>query len=661
VCELVQAAVNVQTLRRALTRTYFTIDGRSLALCRIALATVLIVDLLRRVPWLRDLYSNAGLLPNHTVLWRPPQPRIFSVFFMASLADEAAVWFAIALFCFACLLVGWRTRLFHLLSFAMTTSLHDRILVAENWGTVTLAILMLWTAFLPLGRRFSVDALLASLRAGKGEQPDDIAERRLPAPDERPAVSLAVLAVLLQLAVIYWFNYAPKTGATWRTGSAVHYVLWQERIVTWLGVWSRQHLPFAVTKGLTYGTLLVEAFAPVLVLTPIFWRQARVLAIVVLTALHSGIALVVNLGIFSATMIAFLPMLFDTAHWDWLSSRLRRRGSRLLAFYDADCGVCFQVVRVLVRLDVHQRVRWISNRDSAALPADLDPAALLHARASRAAPLLDATILVVDAESGRRWTRSDAFARLFAAMPSGRLWGWVLLVPGLRAVAGRAYDAFARHRTSISTALGLAACAMPQPRRASSAAAEDVALASPLRARFLGLLPTLREAGVAFALVVLGADLSVSNASVPRALRWDRRPKWMADAITYPHIAEAWGLFSPDAPLSDEMVVVDAVTSDGRRVDPYNEAGSRVHTLPVEDIPVRLGHDSMFCDYTLRIPSAGAYHQALREWILRYPERTGHSRDSIVAFEARKLEHDSPPPGESSPSNVRTQVFLKWP
>jgi len=535
--------VNLWTLRGVLRRTYFTyftIDGRSLALCRIGLALVLMVDLLRGVPWVRDLYSNAGLLPNHTMLWRPPLPRLFSVFFMASHADEAAVGFVIAFLCFLCLLVGWRTRLFHVLSFVMTTSLHDRILVAENWGTVALAALMLWTAFLPLGRRFSVDALLSTLRASKGEGPDGISARRLLAPDTRPAVSLAALALLLQLAVIYWFNFAHKTGATWREGTAVHYVLYQERIVTSLGVWTRQHLPFAATKGLTYATLGIEASAPALILSPIFRRQMRLLAIVLLTALHTGIALVVNLGIFSAAMIAFYPLLLDGAHWDWLARRLRQRGQRLRALYDAGCRVGFDVLRALK-------------------------------------PAVDGGV-------------SDA----------------------------------------------------------------------PWRARLRRRLPWMRELGVAFALVVCVADLSVSNGAMPRVLRWDGRPRWMAEAVMYPHLFEGWGMFSPDAPLSDEMVVVDAITADGRHVDPYNEVGSRVHALPVDDIPVRLGHDSMFCDYTLRIPRDRVYHQALEEWILRYPERTGNPLDAIVSFDAMKVEHDSPPPGKTRPTNVRRQVFLKW-
>ena len=118
------------------------------------------------------------------------------------------------------------------------------------------------------------------------------------------------------------------------------------------------------------------------------------------------------------------------------------------------------------------------------------------------------------------------------------------------------------------------------------------------------------------------------------ALRFEHRPEWMVAAVMYPHIFEGWSLFSPEAPLSDETVVVDAVTRDGRHVDPYNEVGSRVSSLPVDGVPVRLGHDSFWCDYTLRIPDAPTYHQALLEWMLRYHERTGRPQDTIVRFEA---------------------------
>ena len=175
-------------LGELLRDTYLRIDTRSLALGRIAIGLVLIADLLRRIPWIRHFYSNAGLIPNHTVLWRPPFPRIFSVFFMASLPEESSLLFWVCFFCFFCFLIGYRTKLFHLLSFALTTSLHNRIIFAENWGGVAMGVLIVWTAFLPLGRRFSVDALLASLRARPHETTDDLAAG-VPPPDTRPVVS----------------------------------------------------------------------------------------------------------------------------------------------------------------------------------------------------------------------------------------------------------------------------------------------------------------------------------------------------------------------------------------------------------------------------------------------------------------------------------------
>jgi hypothetical protein len=239
-------------------------------------------------------------------------------------------------------------------------------------------------------------------------------------------------------------------------------------------------------------------------------------------------------------------------------------------------------------------------------------------------------------------------------------------LPGVRALAGYAYDAFARNRTKISTWLGLAACATterPLPAATQAPPISDAHSESmpPIRAWVKARLPLLRELSIAFALALLGADMSLANAAVPEALRWRRRPAWMAAAVTYLHATEGWSMFSPEAPVYDMMVVVDAVTQDGRHVDPYNEVGSRVHSLPVDDIPVRLDNDSMFCDYTLQIPRVGAYHQALLEWILRYPERTGNPRDAIASFEAIKLEHTPPAPGETHATDVRRSVFLKWP
>ena len=651
--------MNRADIRKELRRTYFEMDPRTLAFGRIFFALVLIGDLLRRIPRLREFYTNAGILPNHTVLWRPPVPRLFSFFFMSSLPEEAAIWFVICFFVFFCFLIGWKTRLFHVLAFVMTTSLHNRMLFAENWGGVAIGALMAWTVWLPTGRRWSVDAVLASMRARRDETPEDL-KAGVPAPDNTPARSLAVFGLLLQIAIIYWFNYVHKSGQTWKDGTAVYYVLHQERIITWVGLQIREHVPFWVTKLLTHGTLVIEAAAPLLVLTPVFWRWTRPLTVVFLAGLHGSIAAMVNLGIFSAAMIAYEPFLITTPVWELLGRLAQRKRRARVVFYDTDCGVCFLIARVLARLDAHRRLRLVSNRDeealrllanrdTTALPADVD------------AGLLDKTILVIDPDAPeRRWTRGAACYQILRALPLGGFWAWPLRLPGISALANFGYDLFSRNRTRISTWLGLAACGVPGAPREKTPQEEDEQ-PTPLRLAVRRRLPLVRELGIAFMFVILAAEVSVANPSIPRAFRWEHRPEWMVAAVMYPHIFEGWSLFSPEAPLSDETVVVDAVTRDGRHVDPYNEIGSRVSSLPVESVPVRLGHDSFWCDYTLRIPDAGQYHQALIEWILRHHERTGRDQDQIVRFDAYVIWQDSPKPGETQPTNIRKRRFLRYP
>lgn len=628
-----------------LRATYLRLDPRSLALGRIALGLVLMVDLLRRAPLIRDFYSNLGLLPNHTVLWRPPAMRMFSLLFMSSLPEESALWFVLFFVCFACFTVGYRTRLFQVLSLAAVVSLHERILFAENWGPVVLEEALIWTLFLPLARRFSVDAVRTSLRARPDETPEDLAAG-VPAPPTESAASLAALGLLLQIALIYWLNYRYKTGASWRDGTAVHDVLWQDRIVTWVGLQLRGPGGFALTKLLTRATVLIEGAAPLLILTPLFWRWTRFVAALLLAGLHTGIALLANLGIFSPAMMTLLPFLLTDAQWRLFGRLVPRQGRARTVYYDADCGVCWAVVRVLARLDVHRRLSWVASARAAALPSGVEPA------------LLETTILVHDPRRDRRWTRADGFAEVFRALPFGGLWSWPMRLPGVRGLGNRAYDAFARNRTAISAFFGLAACGVgPRAARPVAPASTE----SPLRAWFRARGRLARELAVAFVFLIFGAEALATNPTLPAALRLSSRPDWMIAATMYGNLRQTWGLFAPEAPHEEQTVVVEAVTRGGRRVDPFNEAFGRVAPVPADDVPVRLDYSSLVFDYALKIPDTGAYHQAFLEWMLRYPDRTGHADDAIASLDAYVIKHRTPGPGEAAPGPPQKRRFLHWP
>ncbi len=626
---------------RHLLHVYAAADPRSLGLFRIGLGLLLLVDLLRRVPGLSTWYTNEGLLPNHMLLWRPMARWQFSALFAASGTAEAALLFVAFGLVFLGLLVGWKTKVFQLLAVPAVVSLHSRGIILENGGDVVTNLLTIWSAFLPLGRRFSVDALLASLKARKEVAPEELEERELLPEPTAPVLSLAVTALFLQVAVIYFFNAVHKSGSIWRDGGAIHYVLHQDRIVTTLGLWLREHLPGFLSPLFSEATLVVEYAAPFLLLAPVFTVWARRLAIVSLVGLHVGIALLMNVGLFSSAMICFYPLFLTAQDWDELGGLLGRGDRKRVVFFDAACGVCFQVARVLVRLDAHRNLELVPSYEASRLPKGVTP------------ELAEQTMIAFDPATGRTWTHADAFHQAFRALPLGPLWSWPLRLPGVAQAARAFYERFAARRRDVSVWLGLAACGLRPPSKGGKAEAAPAVAERPRP------LSYLREAAVAVLLVATTSQLLVENRAIPKALKV-KQPELLKPIVVYPRMFQGWSMFAPNPPTTDGMIVVDAVTADGRRIDPFNFAASGWTGPAPETIPPRLGQDQFFCDYTNRIHQKGnaPYRDAFKDWILKHHERTGRPQDRVVSFEVHWLEDTSPPPGELEARDTkRTKVF----
>ena len=500
------------------TARYLALDPRSLGLVRIYLGCLLLADLLRRIPHLSTWYTNAGPLPNHVLLWRPIAEYQFSLFFLVTHRGEAVFLFVLCGLVFALFAAGYRTRLMHFLSLVAICSLHNRVAMFEDGSEVTTRLLTFWTLFLPLGARLSFDAVRAAAVSG--------VETR----DVRPAISLAVPCILLQVALLYTFNVLHKTGDTWRDGTAVHYVLHQDRIVTWLGWQLRPFVTLGASRFMTYSAVLTEAVLPLLILSPIATKLTRRVAIMFAIGLHAGFALLLNLGMFSFNMLGFFLLLLSDRDWAWL-------------------------------------------------------ARLPHAATRRIESFV------------RRWV--DA-------------WG----------------------------------CRPQAPP-------------SPLRRRFAAVATQGREALVVLFAIALGSQMMVENQSLPEALRVRHQPLALRLLVEYPRFMEGWSMFAPEAPKHDSLLIVDAITVEGRHVDPINELASRVSSVPVSGIPEYLDQDDTWCDYTTNIVGREDYYGTLAEFIRAYPKRTHRARDRIESFEVWLLEDDSPPPGESKPSNPRRSLVLK--
>ncbi|CAM2010389.1 DCC1-like thiol-disulfide oxidoreductase family protein [Acanthopleuribacter pedis] len=313
-----------QKLKALFLLPVFGIDTRSLALFRVAVATIILVDLWVRCGDITMFYTNEGVLPTDLLVSKYNSTKVFWYnphFYINTFAWQA-FWFCVAALLAVMLLVGYRSRWVAFASWFLLLSLHNRNPMVLQSGDTLLRMLVFWAMFLPIGAHFSVDRAL------------DPTEKEPP----RAVVNPLTAGLLLQMFCLYFFTGILKKGATWENGTALYYAL---NIDAWTRPFGSWMLQFHEMNALaTHGTLYLELFGPFLPFLPLFTAQFRMLAITVFCSLHIGIALTMDVGLFSyISMAGWLPYL-PTKFWDFLGARIGTWGQGLAMYYDGNCGFC---------------------------------------------------------------------------------------------------------------------------------------------------------------------------------------------------------------------------------------------------------------------------------------------------------------------------------
>ncbi|WP_434044197.1 MULTISPECIES: hypothetical protein [Sorangium] len=602
---------------------YCTIDVRTLGLFRLVLGFLLVSDCLRHWAEASWIYSNDGVLTNHYHLFHPSSGFNFSLYHAFSSIGEVHVAFALSLFCFFSFFIGWHTRLFSILSFVLVTSRDNRIVMIENGGYVVVNLITCWAMFMPTGRRFSVDALVRSYRERKERTAADLADRSRPAWATQPYVSGIVLLAILNLATIYYFNVVNKSGQIWRRGDTVHYVLHLDRMVTGLAVVAREYIPFWAKKGMTWGVLMIEAMLVPWILSPYGRRFTRALAMGGMWALHGSFGVMMRLGPFSWFMIGWSFLLPTAQHWDALERWYRRRAAPRVVVYDGSSPLAFALMRFLVRLDGLELLRFEEARAEAAEEAG----------GGEPRPEL---FVVRDPSDGRVFQGAEALREILQALPGGRFarplfWALTLGAPGaLLGIASRRRDAIARF-------FGLT-------RRARARAGEVAESPSPLSEKLTRGRVIAREALVAYLGLCAVSQAINENKSVPAIFK-HTQPKFVQATIVYPRLLQGWGMFAPNPITEDGSITVDAITIDGRHVDPFT---GQPPDLDLTDAR-GLGLGQIRQDYfnRIRLDRNKAFRRpGLQDYLLRYHERTGRQEDEILAFDVYWVRDQCPRPGE---------------
>ena len=449
-------------------------------------------------------------------------------------------------------------------------------------------------------------------------------------------------ATVLNLAFIYYFNTVHKDGLTWRLGTSVHYVLWADRLVNPLGVWLRPLLHPIFIKMMTLGTLVIESSITVLLLSPFFIRSSRRVAALLVIALHCGFQTVGHFGLFSFVMMLHSILLMGPEDWDALARRMRVRLPARVVYYDNSCGVCHLLARLLRRLDHLGKLTLRGNDDPDLLPSGVSPEEVLE------------TIIVSDPTGTRVWRRTEGIAQILRALPFGIYVARWMELPGLRSLLRSFYDAFAARRHVVSQELGFAACGIPQDLGGAGLPVPEA-----LRPALLGpWVGRVRELTVAVFVVALGSQMLAENRKVPRWLKFPQ-PAVLAAIAQYPRFFQGWSMFAPIPPNDDGKIVVDALTADGRHLDPLTGGGPVDFTLPAENQGMLMTQFWYELHDRLRRDANARYRDHFRDWVLNWHTLYRRPQDRIVSFKAVWVWRPTQPPFNQRRESVRQQPFFE--
>lgn len=277
---------------RSVVRHRIGIDSRALAVFRMGLGLVLLADLFLRARFLPAFYTDAGVLPRPLLVDSYPFAR-YSLHALSGAAWFEGLLFLIAGGAAVALLAGYRTTVATVVSLVLLYSLHARNPFVLNGGDTLLRRLLFWGVFLPLGRRWSIDA-------------------RGWAPSDRPVRTVASAALLLQMLLVYVTTAAFKLrGDLWVSGEAIPYLFRVDHLTFFLGD-AIAGFP-VVLRVLTWLWLGLLLAAPLLLVFT-GWRRSALASVFIL--MHLGMGLTMQIGLFPLiTVLGVLPFLHSTV-WD---------------------------------------------------------------------------------------------------------------------------------------------------------------------------------------------------------------------------------------------------------------------------------------------------------------------------------------------------------
>jgi hypothetical protein len=193
------------------------------------------------------------------------------------------------------LLVGYHSRIAAGICWILFASVLARVPPLLTGGDMLLCSLLFFLALLPCSKCLSVHS---KFKAPAGS-----------------VYSFATAALLLQFVVMYTVTGIMKINSEWLDGTALMIILSDTGLAKPIGLWLT-NFP-TILMALTWGSLMLELSAQVLLLSPYKTNQIRTVGVISFIGLHIGIFLTIEVLVFSIISIAGLLSLIPSSWWNY--------------------------------------------------------------------------------------------------------------------------------------------------------------------------------------------------------------------------------------------------------------------------------------------------------------------------------------------------------
>ncbi|WP_331234623.1 HTTM domain-containing protein [Natronorarus salvus] len=269
------------------------LDTRTLAVFRVFVGLLILADLLLRSRNFEFFYTEEGVVPRSLAI-ELSTDNAFS--FYHATTDPAlllALFVVQALFAFQ-LIVGYKTRIAMVLSFLFVVSLDHHNPLVTSYADVLFRLLLFWAIFLPLGERWSVDAVLSET------------------PPRGSFVGIASVMILCQMVYMYVVNaYHKSQSELWTGGEATPLVMGLDDMTFLLAPIVREFPTLLQYGGLTWYYMLWAS--PLLILLA---GRLRLPFLLMFVGGHASFAMTVRIGAFAYVALAGLVLFVQTPVWE---------------------------------------------------------------------------------------------------------------------------------------------------------------------------------------------------------------------------------------------------------------------------------------------------------------------------------------------------------